>query len=355
MAKILIKNGLVWNGEEFFYSDVMTDGPIVTQIAPNICDAVNYVYDAQGKIVSAGLVDVHTHLRGVSCDRFGIQAEMCCFTFGVTAAADAAGGKGDKQLLDSFALKTFVFVGVNIRNNSVDFEEAERFVSLYGDRTVGIKTYFDSNAAQISDISPLADICNFASSKKMPVMVHCTNSPIAMSEILKALNKGDILTHAFNGSENNAECDNFESMKNAQQRGVMIDVGFAGNVHADFGILRHAIENGVIPDLIGTDITRLSAFVRGGRYGMTMCMSIAKYLGMSEIDIFKAVTSNPAKALGKEGEIGCLKVGGKADIAVIGECAEPFDLTDKNGNRVQSDEGYRCFLTVSDGQIVYRY
>ena len=87
---------------------------------------------------------------------------------------------------------------------------------------------------------------------------------------------------------------------------------------------------------------------------MTMCMSIAKHLGMSEIDIFKAVTSNPAKALGKEGEIGCLKVGGKADIAVIGECAEPFDLTDKNGNRVQSDKGYRCFLTVSDGQIVYK-
>lgn len=355
MAKILIKNGRVWDGEIFFYADVITENNKIVKIEPNIKDEANFVYDAEGKTVSAGLVDAHTHLRGVSTDRFGTQAEISCFPFGVTAAADASGEKGDKTLLDSFMLKNVVFAKVKFQNDHADFTKTEERLSAFGEKAVGVKVYFDASTSDITSVIPLSETCEFAHARDLRVMVHCTNSPVAQSEILETLGKGDILTHSFNGSANNAEADGFKSMKAAQKRGVLIDVGFAGNVHADFGILRRAIENGVIPDIISTDITRLSAFVRGGRYGMTMCMSIAKYLGMSEIDIFKAVTSNPAKALGKESELGCLKIGGEADIAVISECAEPFDLTDKNGNRVQSDTGYRCFLTMSGGQIVYKY
>jgi type I restriction enzyme M protein len=58
--------------------------------------------------------------------------------------------------------------------------------------------------------------------------------------------------------------------------------------------------NACNPDTISTDITCFSAYKRGGRYGMTMCMNMAKNVGISEGDIFKAVTSNPAKVLGKD-------------------------------------------------------
>lgn len=87
---------------------------------------------------------------------------------------------------------------------------------------------------------------------------------------------------------------------------------------------------------------------------MTMCMNIAKTLGMREEDIFKAVTANPAKALGKETEWGHLKVGGCADIAILDYTDEGFELTDKVGNHIRNTKGYRCVLTVSDGQVVYR-
>jgi len=109
-----------------------------------------------------------------------------------------------------------------------------------------------------------------------------------------------------------------------------------------------------LPDVISTDITCLSAFKRGGRYGMTMCMSIAKHIGMTEEDIFKAVTSSAAKSLDKENEWGYLKVGKSADLAVFDYTNEPFDLTDKSGNRVKNDLGYKCILTILDGQIVYK-
>ena len=87
---------------------------------------------------------------------------------------------------------------------------------------------------------------------------------------------------------------------------------------------------------------------------MTMCMNISKTLGMREEDIFRAVTSNPAKALGKDKEWGYLKVGRTADIAVFDYTDEGFDVTDKAGNHIGSQKGYRSVLTVSDGQVVYR-
>ena len=87
---------------------------------------------------------------------------------------------------------------------------------------------------------------------------------------------------------------------------------------------------------------------------MTMCMNIAKALGMRDEDIFRAVTSNPAKALGKSDEWGYLQVGRCADIAVFDDTNEGFDLTDKAGNHIERDKGYRCVLTLADGQVVYR-
>ena len=176
-----------------------------------------------------------------------------------------------------------------------------------------------------------------------------------MSDILDVLNPGDILTHAFHGGVNTATDDGFKSIREAKARGVVIDSGFAGNVHTDFAILRQAVGSGVLPDCISTDITKFSAYTRGGRYGMTMCMSIAKHAGMSEEDIFRAVTRAPAEALGRADEWGRLKVGGIADIAVIDYTDEGFSLTDANGNHIESPCGYRCELTVSYGQLVYKH
>jgi dihydroorotase len=293
-------------------------------------------------------------MRGISSEEFGVQAEMSCFPFGVTAAADAGGGKGDKSLLDSFMVKNAVFVGVGLKNNHADFTQTEVMLADYGDKAIGLKVYFDTTISEASDVTPLREACEFAHAKGLRVMVHCSYSPVSMAEILNTLGVGDILTHSFHGAENNAAEDHFESMIQAQKRGVIIDAGFAGHVHTDFDVFAKAIKVGMLPDTISTDITRYSAYTRGGRYGMTMCMNIAKTLGMREEDIFKAVTSTPAKALGKENEWGYLKVDRAADLSVFDYTDEGFDLTDKAGNHICNTKGYRCVLTVSDGQVVYR-
>ena len=87
---------------------------------------------------------------------------------------------------------------------------------------------------------------------------------------------------------------------------------------------------------------------------MTMCMNIAKTLGMNEEEILRSVTSTPAKVLGKENEWGYLKSGRCADIAVFDYADESFNLTDKTGNRITSETGYRCVMTVADGEVVFK-
>lgn len=354
MAKILIKNGRVWDGEHFLYADLFTDGDKISKIEPHISENADFIYDADGKTVSAGLVDAHVHLRVHHTDQFGIQAEMSSFPFGVTAVADAGRSRGERAILDSFAVKNVVFANVHIRNNVPDLEELAQTVVRFGDKTVGVKVYFDTEVSEVTDLSPLTAVCGFAREQGLRVMVHCSNALTPMADILHALSAGDILTHAFHGGKSSAAEDCFESMKQAQSRGVIIDSGFAGHVHTDFGVLKKAIHCGIVPDTLSTDITRFSAYKRGGRYGMTMCMNIAQTMGMREEDIFRAVTSNSSKALGMESEWGYLKIGRCADIAVLDYTNEGFDLTDRAGNHISNTQGWRCVLTVSNGEVLYK-
>ena len=355
MAGILIKNGRIWDGEQFAFGDVFIRDGIIERIAPQIREKADFSFDATDMLVTPGLVDAHIHIQGPEPDPYGINAEMCTIPFGATAAADAGGAHGDKTFAQAHLLKNVTFVTVPIRNNLPVFTRTEEKLRAYGDNAIGLKVYFDDENPQILDISPLQTICAYARERGLKVMVHCTDSPTPMAQILETLAPGDILTHAFHGGRSTAAEDDFASMIAAQKRGIVIDTGFAGNVHTDFEIFRAAIAKGILPDTISTDITRASAYKRGGRYGLTMAMSMARTAGMEEADILRAVTVNPAKALGKAGAWGCLREGGCADVAVLCYTDEGFDLTDRAGNRLVSDQGYRCKLTVANGDVVYRH
>ncbi len=340
MTKILLKGGKVWDGEKFFFADVLTDGEKIANIAPEINEKADFEFDASGKLVSAGLVDIHMHMQGISPDEWGIDATMSCIPFGVTAGADACAVKGNQELLDSFLIKTRVFA-------SNDYKR-------YGDRAIGIKASVDITSTKTKDTEPLRKAIQLAEEFDGKITLHSSNPPVSMAELFSILRPGDILTHAYHGGTNNVSDDNFECIKTAKKRGVIVDAGLAGHVHTDFKVFADAIKAGAIPDIISTDITCFSAYKRGGRYGMTMCMSIARHLGMSEEDILKATTSTAAKAIGMEKEVGKLEIGRCADIAVLEYADEGFDLTDKAGNRVHSDKGYRNILTIANGEVVYR-
>lgn len=355
MADILIKNGRVWDGEEFYYSDILIDKGKIEEILPKINTDADFVYDAAGKTVLPGLVDIHAHLRTLSSDSIGVQAEMGCFPFGVTAAADTEGCAGNKCLSDLLMVKNVVFVTAGIKDNKPDFEYISRRLEDYGEKAVGIKVFYDTCSYKAWSMELLEEICSFAHKKSLKVMVHSTNSPSPMGDIVSVLEKGDILTHAFHGGVNSGAKDDYECIIKAKSKGITVDLGFEGINHTDFDVFKHALDIGALPDVIGTDITKYSVCTLGGRYGMTMVMSAAKKLGMSEEEVFKAVTSAPAAALGKEAQWGHIKKGRCADVTVLDYGDEGFNLTDCFGNNIKSDNGYKCVLTVVDGMVIYRH
>ncbi len=104
MERILIKNGRLFDRNKLVCKDIFTYNGVISKIEPNITDKADFVFDASGMIVSPGLVDTHVHIKGLSSDDFGINAEMSCLPFGVTAAADAGSSYGDRAFLDSIAV-----------------------------------------------------------------------------------------------------------------------------------------------------------------------------------------------------------------------------------------------------------
>ncbi len=352
MAKILFKNGRVWDGEKFFFADILTENRKIAKIEKNINDEADFYFDATNKIVSAGLIDIHTHFKGISSEEFSVSADLSTIPFGVTTAVDASGVKGDRALLDIFSVKNKVFVCPCIKNNHCFFDGTQKALERFGDKAIGLKVYFDVLVSQVSDITPLKECVDYAREHNLIIMVHSSNPPTTMAELLDALRPGDILTHAYHGGKNNVSDDDFKALKQAKERGVIIDAGLAGHVHTDFKVFHNAIKNGAAPNVISSDITSFSAYKRGGKYGLPMCMSIAQTLGMSEQDVFKAVTVNAAKAVGLQS--GYLKVGEAADICVLEYSDEGFDLTDKQENNIKNDNSLRNILTVLNGNIVYR-
>ena len=44
MARILVRGGRVWDGEKFFFADVLTNDKLIEKIAPDITDSADYVF-----------------------------------------------------------------------------------------------------------------------------------------------------------------------------------------------------------------------------------------------------------------------------------------------------------------------
>ena len=348
---LLIRNARLFDGINFSQKDILIREGKVERIASDLPACADRVFNAAGMTALPGLVDVHVHMAGHSSPGWSIDPSRGAFPFGVTAAADASAFRGTCGMMESAPIKTGAFV-ITGTKDPFSFEALLERLDRYGDRVLGVKVCYDTKFDPgLTDEKKLEAICAFVHSRGLPLLVHTTRSPIPMDVLLSMLAPGDIATHVYHPGPNSADADGFACLRKAKERGIWLDSCICANEHADFRIYREAVAAGAEPDLIGTDMADEIAFTRGGRYGLTMCMTVARLMGMEEEKVFRAVTSNAGRALRRPW--GILKEGGAADIALLQWCTEPLDLTDHSGNRIASDFGYRCRLTVTDGRIVY--
>lgn len=347
--KLLIRGGRVFDGQKFLPGDVLIRDGCIAAIGTVTAQA-DRVIDAAGMTVLPGLIDVHLHMEGISSPGWQISPEKACLPFGVTAAADASASRGDRALLDSFPVETGVFPIVSTKE-PLSFDVTLERLERYGSRVLGIKVIYDQKAnPALTDEKPLQQICDFAHNRDLPVLVHTANSPVPMDVLLSVLEPGDIATHVFHGGKNHAGEDGFSCLEKAKVRGIFLDSCICGGEHVDFEVYRKAIETGVYPDLLGTDLAE-EIVGRSGGYGLTTGMTVARLLGMPEEAVFRAVTGNAGKALGRPW--GRLEAGLPADLALLQWTDAPIDLSDRYGNRVAGVAGYRCRMTIRDGNVVF--
>ena len=359
-------------------ADVVIDNGHILQISDCVETAEDdNVISAAGCVVTPGLVDHHAHLYPLA--GIGIPAESVCFSSGVTAAVDAgstgcATYRKYRPFLEQTRLTIRPYLHVSPLGlstlpgaledvNPAVFDEGalRELFSEYGGELVGLKLRTSAPIVKELGYEPLRQTVRIAERLGVSVMVHCTDPPGPMDELLDILRPGDVLTHMYMNIGStilDSRGRVSAAAKAARERGVLFEAADA-RAHFGFSTAEAAISEGFWPDFIGTDLTILSMHLRPTSFNLAMQISRYVYLGIPFYEVIRRCTVNPARQLGLGGGAGTLSVGAAADCAVFRPADGPVTFGDRPyGNPAQQlrtgSMVYEPVLTVKGGLMVYR-
>lgn len=168
---------------------------------------------------------------------------------------------------------------------------------------------------------------------------------------LKLLRPGDVVTYCFRRTPHCiAEQGRvLGCVRDARLRGILFDVGH-GKGSFDFDTAEAAIQDGFPPDTISTDLQR-AHLGQEPTHDLPLAMSLLRAAGMSEQDVFRAVTSAPARTLRLSNEIGSLAPGCCADLTMLKWTDERTELVDVHGN-VRRGGQYHAATTIRAGVVI---
>jgi dihydroorotase len=320
-------------------------------------DAKTDVRDVSGRIVTPGLIDLHTHVYwgGTS---LGVDAEDFCRRSGVTTAVDTGStGPGNfagfrKHVIERSAVRILAylhvsFAGIYAFSPRVMVGESEEIrlmapidavevANANRDIIVGIKVRVGARASGRSGTVPLDIALEVADEVGVPVMAHIDDPPPSYEEVIARLRPGDVLTHAFRPFPNSpatAQGTVKRAVIEARQRGVLFDIGHGKGSFA-FKTARAMLANGFLPDTISSDVHALC--INGPAFDQVTTMSKFLCLGMPLGDVIAASTVNAAFAL-KRPELGSLKPGSVGDATILSVSDGRFDYVDVVGEHLTGD------------------
>jgi len=314
--------------------------------------------DVKGKIVSPGLIDLHTHVYwgGTS---LGVEAELLARTGGVTTFIDAgSAGPGNfhgfrKHVIEPspvrilpylnvsfpgiFAFSKTVMVGECADMRLIDPREAVRVAREHKDLILGIKVRVGKSASADSGMMPFHIALDVAEEAGLPLMAHLDAPPPSRNEVVSLLRKGDVLTHCFRPFPNAPIAPDGrvrDEILAARARGVIFDIGHGGGSFG-FGTTRGMLKAGFLPDVISSDVHVIS--IEGPAFDLLTTMSKFLCLGVDLPTVIKLATVNPAAAIGRA-DLGTLKVGSIGEATVIDVAKGKFDYADSIGERMMGTE-----------------
>lgn len=333
---------------------------------------VRRVIDADGYYVLPGLIDFHAHFAWLNSNDFSMP-DSYELPNGVTSACDggSTGSSGFEGFLRSTVLpseltiKALVNVASgglsthkymeNIRPEYYDEHGLAYLFERYSDHILGLKLRMGKGISDGLGLEPLQASLRLAEKLNTLLALHPTNSLEPMGDIVPLLRKGDILCHPFQqmGSYTILDGDGKvqECVWKAKKRGVIFDCAH-GRINFSFAVAQTAIAQGLMPDVISTDISANSMYLELV-FSLPMVMTRFLAMGMPLVEVIRACTETPARLMGMEGKIGTLQPGALADICIMKRQSRPVKLIDRYGNTVYGDSVLIPQMTIKAGRTKY--
>ncbi len=349
--------------------DVAIVGGRIAKVAADIPRAqARQVYDAKGKLVTPGLIDLHTHVyrSGISLN---VDPDIVGFQSGVTTVVDCGStGAGNfagfrRYVIDGSATRIYALlnistIGLIVTNEiyldprMIDARAAIRTIGANRDRILGVKVRVNGKHSDLShDLEVMKTAREVADATGLPIMMHWSVEP----DLLAMLKRGDILAHPFNppspNSANLFGADGTQADKVLPQilalkdRGIWTDVQL-GTTHHAWDVSEKAMKQGWYPDVISTDIGRAPD---GSPASVLVPMSEYLHLGLPLDQVIAAVTSTPARILNFPEKVGTLEPGVTADVAILELAQGSFEYGDQGRQPRTLKQQFVAAATVKGG------
>ena len=339
-ADLLISGGRVIDPASEFdgVADIAVAGDKIVAVGPDLSQlSAERTLDASGLLVVPGLIDIHAHTfthiaHGVDPDLIGVQA-------GVTTVVDAGtAGPSTWGPFYHFVIrkaKTRNLAFINIARNGQGFMPAIRVdddidlpatvetARQYPDVIIGVKLRAVGPAVVTMGARMVELTRQAARESDGMQMIHigdpdaAAGDPTLTEAVLTNLDRGDILAHIYTHQTGSLLNDDGQAMPEvfeARDRGVVMEASPGGS-NFSFDVARRLLDQGLLPDVIGTDL------VYWGRdrlvHSLTEIMGKYIALGLSLHDVIRMTTSASAKVLGIDDRAGKLAPGYDADISLL--------------------------------------
>lgn len=371
MYDLLLKGGRVIDpaqGLDAVCDVAFRDGRVAA-VGPNLGPAAT-VRDVSGKIVSPGLIDLHTHVYwggtsiGVDPDDYAKRAGCTTLIDAGTAGPGNLPGfrkhiveRSDVRILPFmnisypgiFAFGSYVMVGECEDLRMLSPRACRDIGREHRDLIVGVKVRVGKGASGASGLAPLDMALEVSDHLGVPVMAHLDHPPPYRSEVMPRLRRGDILTHCFRPFPNAPVTGDGrvqDDVRAARERGVIFDIGHgAGSFGYETAIAM--LGHGFQPDVISSDVHVLSE--KGPAFDQLVTMSKFLAIGMSLVEVIRASTINPALAVRKT-DRGTLAPGTLGDATVLEIEKGRFTFADVLGDTREGSEHLRCRGIVLGGK-----
>ncbi len=331
------------------------------------------VFDATGKIVTPGLIDLHSHVYEHGTP-LGVNSDLVGHQSGVTTVVDA--GTTGASMFPGF--RKFVIEGASTRiyallNIStagcctdeiyldprlINTREVLRVIEAHRDLILGIKVRVRGKREDLAhDLSVMKTAREVADQAGLPIMMHWSTEP----ELLAIMKAGDILTHPFNpptenssnlfGSQLTQADAVLPQILELEGRGIFTD-GQLATTHHQWEVSEKATRQGWFPDAISTDVARNPD---GTPASVLLPMSQFLHLGLGLDQVIERVTTNPAKIFNYPDRVGSLEPGSPADVAVLELEQGSFTFGDGSRPEAHTRELQQRFVSVAtlkDGVFV---